>query len=226
MPNIKIAPSFLTADLSRLADEVRAAEAAGADYLHLDVMDGHFVPPITFGEAVIEAIRKITRLPLDVHLMIEQPERHVESFAKAGSDILNVHVEACEDAGSVLAQIKALDCRAGVAIGPPTPLAAIEGVLDRADQIIVMGVNPGRGGQPLIPETLPKIRRLRAMLNERGISPEIEIDGGVKTGNAADCVRAGACVLVAGSVIFNDAAPVADNMRALREAIAGVEAKG
>jgi len=226
MPNIKIAPSFLTADVGRLADEVRAVEGAGADYLHLDVMDGHFVPPITFGEAVIEAIRKITRLPLDVHLMIEQPERHVEPFAKAGSDILNVHVEACEHVHGVLAQIKALGRRAGVCVSPATPLSAIEEVLGECDQVIVMGVNPGWGGQRLIPETLPKIRRLRAMLDERGVSPDIEIDGGVKAGNAADCVRAGACVLVAGSSVFNSDASVGENMRGLRAAIARVEAKG
>jgi len=223
MPKVKIAPSFLTADFARIEDEVRAVEAAGADVLHLDVMDGHFVPPITFGELVIEAIRKITSLPLDVHLMIEQPERHIESFAEAGSDILSVHVEACPNVRQVLGQIKALEKRAGVCVSPQTPLSAIEDVLHAVDQVIVMGVNPGWGGQKLIPETLPKISRLRAMLAERHVSPDIELDGGVKIANVAGCVRAGASVLVAGSVVFNDEAPVADNMRALREAIASTQ---
>ena len=220
MPTVKIAPSFLTADIARLEDEVRAVEAAGADVLHLDVMDGHFVPPITFGELVIAAIRRITSLPLDVHLMIEQPERHIESFAAAGSDILSVHVEACPNVRQVLEQIKSFDKRAGVCVSPQTPLSAIENVLGEADQIIVMGVNPGWGGQQLIPETLPKIAHLRAMLAQRNVSPEIELDGGVKVANAAACVHAGASVLVAGSVVFNDESPVADNMRALRDAIA------
>ena len=216
----KIAPSFLTADLGRLAEEVRAVEAAGADYLHLDVMDGHFVPPITFGALVVEAVRRASNLPLDVHLMIERPERQLEAFAKAGADILNVHVEACAHLHRVLQQIKALGCRAGVCLNPATPLSVIEEALEEADQVMVMGVNPGWGGQALIPATLPKVRRLRALLDERGLSPDIEIDGGVKVGNAASCVQAGADVLVAGSAVFNDKASVAANMRALRDVLA------
>jgi len=223
MPGIKIAPSFLTADLGRLAEEVRAVEAAGADYLHLDVMDGHFVPPISFGEIVVAAVRKLTRLPLDVHLMVAEPERRVAGFVEAGGDIVNVHVEAAEDVGTLLARIRELGARAGVCLNPPTPVSAVANVLDRADQVMVMGVNPGWGGQALIPETLPKVRELRALLDERGLSPDIEIDGGVKPHNAADCARAGAGVLVAGSVVFNDQASVAENMRALREALAAVE---
>ncbi len=220
MTQVKIAPSVLTADLARLADEVRAVEGAGADYLHLDVMDGHFVPPITFGALVVASIRKVTRLPLDVHLMIEQPERQLESFAQAGADIINVHVEACPDLPPVLAQIRSLGCRAGVVISPPTPVSSIEHVLDQVDQVMVMGVNPGWGGQSLIPETLPKIAELRALLAARGLSPDIEIDGGVKVHNCVECVRAGANVLVAGSVVYNNEAPVAQNMRALRDALA------
>jgi ribulose-phosphate 3-epimerase len=217
---IKVAPSFLTANFTRLADEVRAVEAAGADYLHLDVMDGHFVPPITFGGIVVAAIKKVTSLPLDVHLMVERPERQLAEFAKAGASILNVHVEACPDLPSVLSQIRALGCRAGVSVSPPTAITAIQGVLDQVDQVMVMGVNPGWGGQAFIPGTLPKVRELRVLLAQRGLDPDIEIDGGVKVGNAAACVEAGARVLVAGSVLFNDDAPVADNMRALRAAIA------
>ncbi|MEX1255221.1 MAG: ribulose-phosphate 3-epimerase [Dehalococcoidia bacterium] len=219
MTAIKLAPSFLTADLGRLADEVRAVEAAGVDYLHLDVMDGHFVPPITFGALVVEAIRKATRLPLDVHLMVERPERHVEAFAAAGADIINVHVEACKQVNRVLQQIKALDRRAGVCLNPGTPVSAVEEVLGEADQIMVMGVNPGWGGQSLLTGTLPKVRRLRTLLDKRGLSPDIEIDGGVKTGNIASCAEAGARVLVVGSAVFNDVASVAENLAALREAL-------
>ncbi len=222
---VKLAPSFLTADLGRLAEEVRAVEAAGADYLHLDVMDGRFVPPITFGALVVQAVRKVTRLPLDVHLMIEQPERQLEAFAEAGSDILNVHVEACPDLHPVLERIKALGRRAGVCLNPDTPISAIEAVLEEANQIMVMGVNPGWGGQPLQPGTLPKVRSLRALLDERGLTPDIEIDGGVKIDNAASCAQAGAGVLVAGSVVFNDKASVAENMRSLREVLATAEAQ-
>jgi ribulose-phosphate 3-epimerase len=225
MAHIKIAPSILTADLARLADEVHAVEQAGADYLHLDVMDGHFVPPITFGALVVAAIHKVTRLPLDVHLMIEHPERQLEAFAQAGADIINVHVETCADLPAVLAQIRSIGCRAGVCLSPPTPVSAVERALDQVDQVMVMGVNPGWGGQQLIPETLPKVRELRALLDRRGLSPEIEIDGGVKVHNCVACVEAGANVLVAGSVVYNDQASVAENMRALREAIAGTRTK-
>lgn len=219
MGTVKIAPSFLTADIGRLAEEARAVEAAGADYLHIDVMDGRFVPPITFGPLVVEALRKASSLPLDVHLMVEQPERQLEAFAQAGGDILNVHVEACPHLHRVLQQIKSLGRRAGVCLNPATPLSAIAPVLEEVDQVMVMAVNPGWGGQAFIPSTLPKVRELRSMLDKRGIAPEIEIDGGVKVGNAASCVEAGACVLVAGSSVFNDQASVADNMQALRQAL-------
>ncbi len=223
MPAIKIAPSFLTADLGRLADEVRAVEAAGADYLHLDVMDGHFVPPISLGAIVVEAINNVTDLPLDVHLMVEHPERQLEAFAQAGGDILDVHVEACDNLPDVIDRIKALGCKVGVGLSPQTPISAIEGSLADIDQVVVMGVNPGWGGQALIPETLPKIRELRKLLSERGLTTDVEIDGGVKVHNAADCASAGANVLVAGSVVFNEQASVADNMRQLREALASIE---
>jgi ribulose-phosphate 3-epimerase len=217
---IKIAPSILTADFGRLADEVRALEAAGADYLHLDVMDGHFVPPITFGALLVEALRKVVTLPFDIHLMIAEPERHVASFIDAGGDIINAHVEARLDFSPLAAEIRSHGRRAGVCINPETSLSAIEGVLAEVDQVMVMGVHPGWGGQPFIPETLSKVRRLRTMLDERGLSTDIEIDGGVKSSNIASCVQAGADVLVAGSAVFNSDAPVAENLAALRNAIA------
>jgi len=219
MAGIKIAPSFLTADFTRLGEQVREVEAAGADYLHLDVMDGRFVPAITVGSLVVEAIRGIARLPLDVHLMIVEPDRHLEAFARAGGDIINVHVEACH---RTVAAIKELGRRAGVCLNPATPILAVEEVLGDVDQVMVMGVNPGWGGQSFIPGTLDKIARLRALLGERGATAEIEVDGGVKVENAAACARAGARVLVAGSAVFNDRASPAENLRALREALAAV----
>ncbi len=219
MPTVKIAPSFLTADLARLAEAVQAAEAAGADYIHLDIMDGHFVPPITFGSATVAAVRRITSLPLDVHLMIEQPERHLEAFAQAGSDILNVHVEACRHLHRVVQQIKGLGCRAGVCLNPATPVSAVEEILPEADQVMVMGVNPGWGGQPFILAVLPKIERLSVLIAERGLAAEIEVDGGVSPQTAPACVEAGARVLVAGSTLFNDRGSVAENMARLRESL-------
>jgi ribulose-phosphate 3-epimerase len=220
MPStLKIAPSFLTADFSRLGEQVREAESTGADYIHLDVMDGHFVPPITFGPLVVGAVRRVTGLPLDVHLMVERPERQVEAFAKAGAAMLTVHWEACLHPHRVLQQIAELGCRAGVALNPATPLSVLEEVLDAVAQIMVMGVNPGWGGQELIPSTLDKIRRLRAMLDERGLRTDIEVDGGVKASNAAAFVEAGASVLVVGSAIFNEKASVDENMRAFRESL-------
>ncbi len=221
MPNlIKIAPSFLTADFSRLGEEVRAAEAAGADYLHLDVMDGRFVPPITFGAVVVEAARRKTELPLDVHLMVEQPERQVEAFAQAGASIISVHVEACTHLHRVIQEIHSLGCRAGVCLNPATPVSSLEEILPNVDQVMVMGVNPGWGGQTFIPATLTRVSRVRAMLDERGLAADIEVDGGVNLETAARCVEAGARVLVAGSVVFNDRASVAENMQALRQILA------
>jgi len=217
---VKIAPSLLTADFARLGEQLREAEAAGADYIHLDVMDGHFVPPITFGSLLVAAARRATSLPLDIHLMVERPERQLQAFAEAGAGILSVHVEACPHVHRTLQQIRELGCRAGVCLNPGTPPSALEGVLEEIEQVMVMGVNPGWGGQELIPSTLDKLRRIRAMLDERGLAADIEVDGGVKVENAASCVEAGARVLVAGSAVFNDRASVAENMRALRESLA------
>jgi ribulose-phosphate 3-epimerase len=215
---VKLAPSILTADFGQIADQIRAADAGGADMIHLDVMDGHFVPPITFGPLVVEAIRKITKLPLDIHLMIEQPERQFDAFIDAGGDTINFHVEATAHADRLLRGIHAKRKRAGICINPATPLSAIEEVLDVADQVMVMMINPGWGGQKLLPPMLEKVRRLRAMLAERGVSPQIELDGGVKAHNVATCIAAGADILVCGSSVYNTEGSPQANLRALREA--------
>jgi len=222
--SIKLAPSILTADFGHIADQIRAAEAGGAGMIHLDVMDGRFVPPITFGPLVVEAIRKVTRLPLDIHLMIEQPERHFDAFAEAGGDTINFHIEATAHADRLLRSIHAMRKRAGICINPATPLAAIEDVLDVADQVMVMMINPGWGGQKLLPSMLDKVRRLRAMLAMRGVAPEVELDGGVKAHNVATCIEAGADILVCGSSVFNSEASPQANLRTLREAATKVRA--
>jgi ribulose-phosphate 3-epimerase len=215
---IKIAPSILSADFGRLADEVKAV--ATADYVHVDVMDGHFVPNLTIGPLVIEAVRRATTLPLDVHLMIEDAERWVPAFAKAGADLIGVHVEACPHLHRTLHQIRDLGKRPCVVLNPATPLEAIEWVLADVSQVLVMSVNPGFGGQELIPSALEKIRRLRRMIDERGLAVDIEIDGGVKIDNVALVCAAGANVIVSGSGVFgtkNYAATIAE-LRARGEA--------
>lgn len=216
----KIAPSILSADFSRLGEEVRAVEAAGADYIHIDVMDGRFVPNITIGPLVVEAVRKVTRLPLDVHLMIEEPERYVEEFAKAGADIIVVHAEACRHLHRVVQQIKATGKKAGVSLNPATPLNVLDYVLDELDLVLLMTVNPGFGGQSFIEACIPKIQDLRSMLDRRGCEAELEIDGGAKPSNVARIAHAGADVLVAGSAVFgsNDyAATIAEMKRLMQE---------
>lgn len=197
---IKIAPSILSADFGRLADEVRAI--ATADYVHVDVMDGHFVPNLTIGPVVIEAVKRATTLPLDVHLMIEDAERWVPAYAKAGADLIGVHVEACPHLHRTLHQIRDLGKRPCVVLNPATPLESIEWVLGDVAQVLVMSVNPGFGGQHLIPGALDKIRRLRRIVDERGLSVDIEIDGGVKVDNIAAVCAAGANVIVSGSGVF------------------------
>lgn len=198
----KIAPSILSADFSRLGEEIRSLEAAGADYVHVDVMDGHFVPNITIGPLVVEAARRVTDLPLDVHLMIENPDRYIPDFAAAGADIIVVHAEAVYHLHRTVQLIRSLGKRAGVALNPATPLQCLDYVLDDLDLVLLMTVNPGFGGQSFIDGCLPKIHALRAMLDRRGCEAELEVDGGVKVSNIAQVSHAGADVFVAGSAVF------------------------
>ncbi len=223
---IKIAPSILSADYLRLGEQVREAEAAGADYIHVDVMDGHFVPNITTGPVVVEAMRRATQLPLDVHLMIEEPERHVEAFAKAGASFLTVHPEATQQLHRTIASIRKLGVGPGVALNPGTPVSLVEDVLADVDLVLVMSVDPGFGGQEFIEHVLPKARRLRKLLDERGLSAELEIDGGITPETAPRCVEAGVRVLVAGTAVFKEKLSVAESIAALRQSVAGVVAAG
>jgi ribulose-phosphate 3-epimerase len=197
---VKIAPSILSADFGRLAEEVRAI--GSADYVHVDVMDGHFVPNLTIGPVVIEAVKRATQLPLDVHLMIEDAERWVAAYAKAGADIIGVHVEACPHLHRTLSQIKDLGKKPCVVLNPHTPVSSIEVVLPDVAQVLIMSVNPGFGGQSFIKSSLDKIRQLRTMIDERGLSVDIEVDGGIKTDNIAEVAAAGADVFVSGSGVF------------------------
>ncbi|MCK9519931.1 MAG: ribulose-phosphate 3-epimerase [Dehalococcoidia bacterium] len=218
MRAVKLAPSILTADFGRLADEARAAEAGGADYLHLDVMDGRFVPNITFGPLVVEAIRKATDLPLDIHLMIVEPEKHIEAFADY-AEFINVHIEVAPHVNRLLDSIRKLGPKAGVCINPGTPVAAIEESLPDVDQVMVMTINPGWGGQQMIARQLEKVARIRRMVDEGGYAAQIEIDGGVKVANATACAKAGADVLVCGSSVYNAEASPAESLAALRAAL-------
>ena len=212
---IKIAPSILSADFAALASDIARVEAGGADQLHVDVMDGRFVPNITIGPLVVAAIRKRTRLPLDVHLMIVEPERYVAEFVAAGADMVTVHVEACTHLQRALAHIRELGARAGVALNPSTPPSALEYVLDDLDLVLVMSVNPGFGGQSFIPSAHRKIRELRKLLGDRPV--DVSVDGGVKAGLAKSLAEDGASTLVAGSAVFGAADPAAA-VRAIRAA--------
>lgn len=216
MATAKIAPSILSADFARLAEQVKEAEAAGVDYIHVDVMDGHFVPNITIGPLIVRALRPVTDLPLDVHLMIENPEQYLADFAQAGADIITVHVETCPHLHRTIQQIKELDVKAGVTLNPATPLNTLEEILPDVDLVLVMSVNPGFGGQSYIPGSTAKIARLRSMLDEAGSTAELEVDGGVNPETVQQVVEAGATVLVAGSAIFNNRGSVADNVQQLR----------
>ncbi|RII28928.1 MAG: ribulose-phosphate 3-epimerase [Geobacter sp.] len=218
----KIAPSILSADFARLGDEVRAVAAAGADYIHVDVMDGHFVPNITIGPLVVEAVRRVTDLPLDVHLMIENPDRYIPDFAKAGSDIIVVHAEATHHLHRTVQLIKSFGKKAGVSLNPATPLNVLEYILDDLDLVLLMTVNPGFGGQSFIEACLPKIHALRGMLDKRGLETELEVDGGVKTDNIDHISHAGADVFVAGSAVFGSsdyAATIAELKRRAKEPV-------
>ncbi|MBI5048299.1 MAG: ribulose-phosphate 3-epimerase [Deltaproteobacteria bacterium] len=198
----KIAPSILSADFTKLAKEIRAVEDAKADYIHIDVMDGHFVPNITVGPFIVEAARKATRLPLDVHLMIENPDKFIPDFAKAGSDIITVHAEACKHMHRTIQYIKEQGIRAGVSLNPTTPLHVLDHILGDVDMVLIMTVNPGFSGQSFINSCLPKIERLRKMLDEGNYRAELEVDGGIKVSNISAAAKAGADVFVAGSAIF------------------------
>lgn len=222
MSQVKLAPSILAADFARLGEQVAEAIAAGADYIHVDVMDGHFVPNITIGPLIVQAIRPLTtakNVPIDVHLMIANPGDYVAAFAEAGASIITVHVEAAPHLHRVVQAIHELGVKAGVTLNPATPLLALQEILPYVDQVLVMSVNPGFGGQSYIPTSTDKIRRLRQMLQAIASTADIEVDGGIKPDNAAEIVAAGATVLVAGSAIFNRRQSVAANIAAFRAVI-------
>ncbi len=199
---VRIAPSILSADFGRLHDEVKALETAGADYVHVDVMDGRFVPNITIGPLVVEAVKRATSLPLDVHLMIVEPEKYIDDFVKAGANIITVHQETCAHLHRTLQQIRAAGAKPSVVLNPSTSLSTIEEVLSEVSQVLLMSVNPGFGGQAFIPATIDKVRRLRAMIDARGLAVDIEVDGGINPVTAKQVVAAGANVLVAGNAVF------------------------
>ena len=216
-PEVKLAPSILSADFARLGEQVAEAANAGADYIHVDVMDGQFVPPITIGAQVVAAIRPWTGLPLDVHLMIKTPERQLEQFAQAGADIITVHIESCPNIRQVVKAIKNLGVRAGVSLNPETPPSAVSKILPEIDLLLVMTVNPGYAGQSFIESTLEKIAELRAELDKKNLAAELEVDGGINVEVAPRVVRAGARVLVAGAAVFGSGQTVAQALRELRE---------
>ncbi|HLG63364.1 MAG TPA: ribulose-phosphate 3-epimerase [Ktedonosporobacter sp.] len=216
---IGIVPSILSADLTRLGEQVRAAEAGGAQRIQIDVMDGHFVPNITMGPIVVEAVRRSTSLPLEAHLMITNPQDFIETFARAGADVIIVHQEVCPHLHRIIQQIKAAGKQAGVALNPSTPDITLQEVLSLLDLVLVMTVNPGFGGQDFIPETLPKLSRLRQSINRLGLRCDLEVDGGIHEATAACAVQAGANLLVAGSAIYNNQESVAQAIARLRRAI-------
>ena len=220
---IKLAPSILSADFGRLGEQVVEATQAGADYIHVDVMDGHFVPNLTVGPLVVAAIRPHTPLPLDVHLMIEAPEKYIQRFAQAGANIITVHVEVCPHLHRVVESIKELGVKAGVSLNPSTPLTTVDEVLSTLDLVLLMSVNPGFGGQQFIESTVGKIARLRLRLDELGLAAELEVDGGINAEIAPRVAKAGARVLVAGAAVFNKKESVSQALGRIRESLRKLE---
>jgi ribulose-phosphate 3-epimerase len=222
---IELAPSILSADFARLAEEVRAASEGGGSVIHVDIMDGHFVPNLTIGPPVVRSLRKATKLPLDCHLMIENPDQFIPDFAEAGADWISVHQEACRHLNSTLHLIKSHDCLAGVVINPATPVDTLVEVLEIVDYVLVMSVNPGFGGQKFIPSTLHKLRRLAEIRSQQGLNFRIEVDGGISLHTAADVVRAGAEILVAGNAVFGGGDPRKNAQALLKAATEAALAK-
>ncbi|MBW1702660.1 MAG: ribulose-phosphate 3-epimerase [Deltaproteobacteria bacterium] len=218
----KIAPSILSADFIRLGEEVKAVEKEGADYIHIDVMDGHFVPNITIGPLIVKAVRRVTKLPLDVHLMISDPDSFIDEFSEAGADIITVHAETVNHLNRTIQHIRGKGVRSGVSLNPATTLDCLEYVLDDLDMVLLMTVNPGFEGQGFIPEVIPKIKRLREKINKRGLDVEIEVDGGIGPENIGRVSSAGANVFVAGSAIFYSD-DYAKTIRLMREAISAAD---
>jgi ribulose-phosphate 3-epimerase len=214
-----IAPSILSADFTCLADQIAACESSGADWIHVDVMDGHFVPNLTMGPLIVEACRRATKLPLDVHLMIEKPEQYLESFAKAGASGLTVHVETCPHIHRTLDYIKSLGCRAGVTLNPGTSILAVESVLHLADLVLILSVNPGFGGQAFLVEAISKVTEIRRRLNAMGSSADLEVDGGLAANTLPLVQNAGANVFVAGNAVFKHPKGIKEGIKALRESI-------
>ena len=223
---VRIAPSILSADFMRLGDEIKAVEASGADMLHLDVMDGHFVPNITIGPGIVEAIRKITSMPLDVHLMIARPDDFITDFAKAGSDYITIHAEASVHLHRTVHWIKEKGAKAGVSLNPATPLSSLDHILPDLDIVLLMSVNPGFGGQKFIPSVLEKIKAMKSIMEKKGLSIPIEVDGGVKPDNAEAVGRAGGDILVMGSAFFQSSEEYPALMGKLRETLKGIGGKG
>jgi ribulose-phosphate 3-epimerase len=224
---MKVAPSILSCDFSRRAEEIRAVEAGGADWIHVDVMDGHFVPNITIGPVITAAAKRSTDLPLDVHLMIDEPERYLDAFAKAGASVITVHREVCPDPARTLARIRDLGVRAGLAVNPATPLGAVSDFVDHMDLLLVMSVTPGFGGQSYIQGSTEKLAEARSLLDARGSRAELEVDGGIDARNADEVRRAGASVAVAGSAVYGHPLGASEGVRAIRRALAsGPEAAG
>lgn len=215
---LKLAPSILTADFGHLANQIQAAEAGGADYIHLDVMDGRFVPNITFGPMVVRAVRALTTLPLDVHLMIEDADPYLRDFIDAGANILTVHVEACRHLHRTVQMITQLGCKAGISLNPATSVESVHEILPCVDLVLVMSVNPGFGSQRFIETSTAKLRRMRKLMDELAPLADLEVDGGVDVHNIADVVQSGANVIVAGSAVFNSRAPIGENLARLRAA--------